>query len=55
MIPGLHLIPAHPRTVAFISEVDGVFVVEPMHFLTLTEARNQARAVARTRKPRRAA
>lgn len=50
MIAGIRLVPEHPRTVAYYSEVEpGVFMVEPMHFLKPHEARRQARAS----KPRR--
>lgn len=45
MIPGITIKSNNMRTVAMVSEVEhGVFVVEPMHFLTLKEAKRQAEA-----------
>lgn len=37
----------HPRAVALVSEVEGVFVVEPMRFLFPFEARREAAAAER--------
>lgn len=40
----LSLTPKNPRAVAMVSEVEGVFVVEPMRFLWPSEARKETRA-----------
>lgn len=50
MIPSFVLKPEHPRAVAMISEVDGVFVVEPMQFLWPSEAKRRAMRLAKRRK-----
>lgn len=45
MIPGLILKTKSTRTVVMVSEIEpGCFMVEPMHFLTLQEAKRQAEA-----------
>lgn len=44
MIPGTSFRFIHPRGVAMVSEIDGVFVVEPMRFLYPNEAKREAQA-----------
>lgn len=54
MIEGVTLVPNHHRTVVKVSRVErDLYVIEPMHFLTPAEARNQARAASALLKPRR--